>query len=108
MISERKKYLEKETYNINEVVRIKNNLEKNKTQFEQDTIAYEASSDKNVAKMTGYDETQVEPENTSDDLGHYINVEKQKELEAQRNLERQAEEKRKLEVEIKKKKKIGS
>ena len=87
-ISERKKYLEKKTYDINEVVRIKNNLKKNKTQFEQDTIAYKASTDKNAAKVTEYDETQVEPENISDDLAHYINVEKQKKLEAQRNLER--------------------
>ena len=41
-------------------------------------------------------------EDTFDDLGHYINVEEQKKLEAQRNLERQTEE-RKLELEMEKK-----
>ena len=44
----------------------------------------------------------LEAEDTFDDLGHYINVEEQKKLEAQRNLERQTEE-RKLELEMEKK-----
>ena len=95
-ISEGKRYLEKETYDINELVRLKNNLEKKKTQFEKNIIAYEASTDKNEEKVSEYVQTWIEAENTSDDLGHYINVEEQKKLEAQRNLERRAEE-RKLE-----------
>ena len=105
-ISEGKRYLEKETYDINELVRLKNNLEKKKTQFEKNIIAYEASTDKNEEKVSEYVQTRIEAENTSDDLGHYINVEEQKKLEAQRNLERRAEE-RKLELEVEKKK-IGS
>ena len=100
-ISKGKKYLEKETYEINELVRLKNNLKKKKTQFEKDIIAYEASTDKNEEKVSEYEGTQIEAEDTFDDLGHYINVEEQKKLEAQRNLERQAEE-RKLELAIEK------
>ena len=100
-ISEGKRYLEKEIYDINELVRLKNNLEKKKAQFEKDIIAYETSTDKNEEKVSEYEETQIEAEDTSDDLGHYINVEEQKKLEAQRNLERRAEE-RKLELEVEK------
>ena len=55
-ISEGKKYLEKETYDINELVRLKNKLEKKKTQFEKD-IAYEASTDNNEEKVSEYEET---------------------------------------------------
>ena len=49
-ISEGKRYLEKETCGINELVRLKNNLEKKKAHFEKDIIAYEASTDKNEEK----------------------------------------------------------
>ena len=94
-----KKYLEKETYEINELVRLKNNLKKKKRQFEKDIIAYEASTDKDEEKVSEYEGTQIE--DTFDDLGQYINVEEQNKLEAQRNLERQAEE-RKLELAIEK------
>ena len=100
-ISDGKKYLEKETNDMNELVKLKNNLEKKKTQFEKDIIAYEASTDKNEEKVSEYEETQIEAGDTSDDLGHYINVEEQKKLEPERNLERQAEE-RKLELEMEK------
>ena len=48
----RKIDLEKETYNVNDVLRIKNNLVKKKTQFEKDVIAYEVPTDKNAAKLT--------------------------------------------------------
>ena len=94
-----KKYLEKETYEINELVRLKNNLKKKKRQFEKDIMAYEASTDKDEEKVSEYEGTQIE--DTFDDLGQYINVEEQNKLEAQRNLERQAEE-RKLELAIEK------
>ena len=69
-ISKGKKYLEKETYEINELVRLKNNLKKKKTQFEKDIIAYEASTDKNEEKVSEYEGTQIEAEDTFDDLGH--------------------------------------
>ena len=100
-ISEGKRYLEKETYDINELVRLKNNLEKKKAQFEKDIIVYEASTDKNEEKVSDYEDTGIVAEDTSDDLGHYINVEEQKKLESQRNLERRAEE-RKLELVVEK------
>ena len=98
-ISEGKKYLEKETYEINKLVRLKNSLGKKKTQFEKDNIAYEASTDKRGERVS--EETRIKAEDTSDDLGQYINVEEQKKLEAQRNLKRQAEG-RKLELELEK------
>ena len=99
-MSEGKKYLEKETNDMNELAKLKNNLEKKKTQFEKDIIAYETSTDKNEEKVSEYEETQIEAGDTSDDLGHYINVEEQKKLEPERNLQRQAEEKKlKLEME---------
>ena len=93
-IYEGKKYLEKETYEINELVRLKNSLGKKKTHFEKDIIAYEASTDKNEERVSEYEETRIKAEDTSDDLGQYINGEEQKKLEAQRNLEQQAEEKK--------------
>ena len=62
-----KKYLEKETYEINELVRLKNNLKKKKRQFEKDIIAYEASTDKDEEKVSEYEGTQIE--DTFDDLG---------------------------------------
>ena len=99
--SEGERYLEKETYDINELARLKNNLEKKKAQFEKDIIVYEASTAKNEENVSEYEETRLEAEDTSDNLGHYINVEEQKKLEAQRNLERRAEE-RKLELEVEK------
>ena len=98
-ISERKKFLQKDTHDINELV--KNNLEKKKTQFEKDIIGYEASTDENEEKISEYEETRIKAEDASDDLVHYVNVEEQKKLEAQQNLERQTEEK-KLELEMKK------
>ena len=98
-ISERKKFLQKDTHDINELV--KNNLEKKKTQFEKDIIGYEASTDENEENISEYEETRIKAEDASDDLVHYVNVEEQKKLEAQQNLERQTEEK-KLELEMKK------
>ena len=68
-------YLERETYDINELVRLKNNLKKKKTQFEKDIIACEASTDKNEEKYSEYEEAQIKAEDTFDSLGHYINVE---------------------------------
>ena len=91
-ISERKKFLQKDTHDINELV--KNNLEKKKTQFEKDIIGYEASTDENEEKISEYEETRIKAEDASDDLVHYVNVEEQKKLEAQQNLERQTEEKK--------------
>ena len=100
-IPEGKKYLEKETYDINELLRLKKNLENKKTQREKDIVAYETSTDKNEKKVSEYKEIQIEAEYTSDDLGHYINVEEQKKLEVETNLKYQAEE-RKLELEMEK------
>ena len=74
-IPEGKKYLEKETYDINELLRLKKNLENKKRQREKDIVAYETSIDKNEKKVSEYEEIQIEAEDTSDDLGHYINVE---------------------------------
>ena len=56
-VSEGKKYMEKETCYIDELVRLKNKPEKKKTQFEKYIIAYEASTDKNKEKVAEYEET---------------------------------------------------
>ena len=73
-ISEGKKSLEKKSYDINELVRLKNNLEKKKTQFEKDIITYEALTDKNKEKVSEYEKNRIEAKDASDDLGHYVNV----------------------------------
>ena len=69
-ISEGKKYLEKETNDIDELVRLKNNFKKKKTQFEKDIIAYETSTDKNEENVSEYEGTQIEAEDNFADVRH--------------------------------------
>ena len=83
--SEGKNYLEKETYGINELVKLRNNPEKKKEQFEKDINAYENLADKNKEKVTKYEGIQVKAEDTFDDLRHYINIEEQKKNKKERN-----------------------
>ena len=45
-IGEGKKYLEKESHDINELARLKNTLEKKKAQFDKDIVVYESSENK--------------------------------------------------------------
>ena len=59
--------MEKETYDINKPVRLRNNLEKKEAQFEKDINAYENLADKDKEKVTECEEIQVEAEDTFDD-----------------------------------------
>ena len=59
--------MEKETYDINKPVRLRNNLEKKEAQFEKGINAFENLADKDKEKVTEYEETQVEAEDTFDD-----------------------------------------
>ena len=69
-ISEGKKYLEKETNDIDELVRLKNNFKKKKTQFEKDIITYETSTDKNEENVSEHEGTQIEAEDNFADVRH--------------------------------------
>lgn len=59
--------MEKETYDINKPVRLRNNLEKKEAQFEKGINAFENLADKDKEKVTEYEEIQVETEDTFDD-----------------------------------------
>lgn len=59
--------MEKETYDINKPVTLRNNLEKNEAQFEKGINAFENLADKDKEKVTEYEEIQVEAEDTFDD-----------------------------------------
>ena len=106
-INEGKKYLEKEKehYDVNELIRLKNHLEKKKAQFEKDITEYENTTEMQEQNRSEYEDLKVEGEDIYDDLEHYINVIKQEQCqrEREREQERQAEEK-KLEREAEEKK----
>lgn len=59
--------MEKETYDINKPVRLRNNLEKKEAQFEKGINAFENLADKDKEKVTEYEEIQIEAEDTFDD-----------------------------------------
>ena len=59
--------MEKETYDINKPVRLRNSLEKKEAQFEKGINAFENLADKDKEKVTEYEEIQVEAEDTFDD-----------------------------------------
>ena len=92
---EGKKYLEKEVYDVNELVRLKTHLEKKKTQFEKDIEVYLKVSDKDDDKINDYEILKIEAEDIFDDLQHYINF-KKNQMEAE-------EKKRQIEAEEKEK-----
>ena len=80
----------KETYDSNELVRLRNNIKKKKAQFKKDINAYENLADKDEEKVTEYKELQIQAEDTFDDLTQYINIEAQK----KRKQEQEREERR--------------
>ena len=59
--------MEKETYDINKPVRLRNNLEKKEAQFEKGINAFENLADRDKEKVTEYEDIQVEAEDTFDD-----------------------------------------
>ena len=85
----------KETYDSNELVRLRNNIKKKKAQFEKDINAYENLADKDEEKVTEYEELQIQAEDTFDDLTQYINI-KRKRNENKSKKERNEDCKKKL------------
>ena len=84
---EGKKYLEdeKNNYVINELRRLRKNLEKKKLQFEKDFEAYKLTEDKDEDKVIEYENTQIEADDVIDDLEHYqVVTEEQKQDEEKR------------------------
>ena len=78
-INEGRKYLEKEHYDYNELIRLKNQLEKKKLQFEKDLGDYTNTEEKDEDMIFEYEEVKVDEEEVCDDLLHFIDVIKQQE-----------------------------
>ena len=91
-INEAKEYLEKDSYESSELKRLKNHLEKKRSQFEKDIETYEKAENRDDEKLELYKSLEVEAEDIFDDIEHYITESLQK--EQKRELERQAEERR--------------
>ena len=94
-IIEGRKYLEKEHYDYNELIRLRNQLEKKKLQFEKDLSDYTNTKEKDEDKIFECEEVKVDGEEVCDDLLHYINVIKQSSAEEERKKERLKEERKK-------------
>ena len=94
-IIEGRKYLEKEHYAYNELIRLINQLEKKKLQFEKDLNDYTNTKEKDEDKIFEYEEVKVDGEEVCDDLLHYIDVIKQSSAEEERKKERLEEERKK-------------
>ena len=94
-INEGRRYLEKEHYDYNELIRLRNQLEKKKLQFKKDLTDYTNAKEKDEDKIFEYEEVKVDGEEVCDDLLHYIGVIKQSSAEKERNKERLEEERKK-------------
>ena len=82
-INEGRKYLEKGHYDYNELIRLRNQLEKKKLQFKKDLSDYTNTKKKDEDKIFEYEEVKVAGEEVCDGLLHYIDV-----IVAQRKKER--------------------
>ena len=91
-INEARTYLQREHYDVNELTRLKKRLCKKKEQYEKDFEAYEKLEEKDEGLIELYQSFQIEADDISDDLEHYIEVSRKHEQE--KRLEREAEEKR--------------
>ena len=103
-IHDAKEYFKQETYEFNELMRLKKHLEKKKLQFDKDVTEYESTPEKDEEKLLEYDNFKSESEDVMDDIEHYIEVEekkseeKEKKREAEeREKQREAEERKRLE-----------
>ena len=94
-INEGRKYLEKEHYDYNELIRLRNQLENKKLQFEKDLSYYTNTKKKDEEKIFEYEEVKVDGEEVCDDFLRYIGVIKQSSAEKERNKERLEEERKK-------------
>ena len=95
-INEGRKYLEKEKYDVNELSRLKNIVQKKKLQFEKDLEEYGKTEDKNQERITELEDFLVEGEDLNDDLEHYIEVlqKRKAEVEEEKRIEKEMEQKR--------------
>ena len=73
-INEGRKYLEKVHYDYKELIRLRNQLEKQKLQFEKDLSDYTNTKEKDEDKIFEYEEVKVDGEEVCDDLLHCIDV----------------------------------
>ena len=80
--------MEKEHYDYNELIRLRNQLEKKKLQFEKDLSDYTNAKEKDEDKIFEYEEVKVDGEEVCDDLLHSIDVIKQSSAEEERKKER--------------------
>ena len=94
-INEGRKYLEKEHYDHNESISLRNQLEKKKLQFQKDLRDYTNTKKKDEDKIFKYEKVKVDGEEVCDDLLHYIDVIKQSSVEEERKKERPEEERKK-------------
>ena len=120
-VDEAKIYIQKERHDINELTRLKKNLEKKRSQLEKDITEYQKASENDQEKIDASEDLKITAEDIYEDLEHYISITEKKQqqeaeerklkLEAEkRKLEREAEERklereaeqRKLEVEVRK------
>ena len=76
--------MEKEHYDYNELIPLRNQLEKKKLQFEKHLSDYTNTKEKDEDKIFKYNEVNVDGEEVCDDLPHYINVIKQSSREEER------------------------
>ena len=98
-IDQGKKYLEKEkeTDEVNELLKLKNAVEKKRLQFEKDLEEYRQTDEKDDEKIEELRDYLVDGEELIDELEHYIGVGKEQaeERERQMRLQTQKEEKEK-------------
>ena len=78
-----------EHYDYNELIRLRNQLEKKKRQFEKDLSDYTNTKEKDEDKIFEYEEVKVDGEEVCDDLLHCIDVIKQSSAEEERKKEGQ-------------------
>ena len=94
-LSDGKKYLEKEIYDIYELMRIKKIIEKKKSQFDKDIKDFKESTDqKDEEKIIELEEVQIKAKDLMDNLDHYISIEEHRKQQEERDREREMEEKR--------------
>ena len=86
--------MEKEHYDYNELIRLRNQLEKKKLQFEKDLSDYTNTKEKDEDKIFEYEEVKVDGEEVCDDVLYYIDVIKQSSAEEERKKERIEEERK--------------
>ena len=104
-MNEGKRHLEKETYEVKDLSRLKKNVEKKKLQLEKDISEYKNTTEKNEEKISEYEKLQVKAEGLLHDIQHYANVTKErKERLERKQAEERLEQQKEQEQEIKERK----